>query len=151
MRLSYTESLVSDMSSTSLVSDQKQTHDERKRLVVLVDDDRNLCDLVERFLERADHRVVVFHDGESFLAALGAMMPDAICLDLSMPGIGGFETLELEKVTCSRCPTPSSGLVSELVGLEFAIERRSTDTEDAHDLGEIAVGLDPRLFDGTPA
>ncbi len=38
------------MSSTSLVSDQKQTHDERKRLVVLVDDDRNLCDLVERVI-----------------------------------------------------------------------------------------------------
>ena len=92
------------MSSTSLVSDQKQTHDERKRLVVLVDDDRNLCDLVERFLERAGHRVVVFHDGESFLAALGAMMPDAICLDLSMPGIGGFETLELIKERQSQLP-----------------------------------------------
>ena len=104
MRLSYTESLVSDMSSTSLVSDQKQTHDERKRLVVLVDDDRNLCDLVERFLEKAGHRVVVFHDGESFLAALGAMMPDAICLDLSMPGIGGFETLELIKERQSQLP-----------------------------------------------
>ena len=92
------------MSSTSLVSDQKQTHDERKRLVVLVDDDRNLCDLVERFLEKAGHRVSVFHDGESFLAALGAMMPDAICLDLSMPGIGGFETLELIKERQSQLP-----------------------------------------------
>jgi hypothetical protein len=40
-------------------------------------------------------------------------------------------------------------LVSELVGLEFTIESRSTDAEDAHDLGEIAVGLDQRLFDGT--
>lgn len=92
------------MSSTSLVSDQEQTHDERKRLVVLVDDDRNLCDLVERFLERAGHRVAVFHDGESFLASLGAMMPDAICLDLSMPGIGGFETLELIKERQSQLP-----------------------------------------------
>ena len=92
------------MSSTSLASDQEQTQDERKHLVVLVDDDRNLCDLVERFLERAGHRVVVFHDGESFLAALGAMMPDAICLDLSMPGIGGFETLELIKERQSQLP-----------------------------------------------
>ena len=92
------------MSSTSLASDQEQTRDERKHFVVLVDDDRNLCDLVERFLERAGHRVVVFHDGESFLAALGAMMPDAICLDLSMPGIGGFETLELIKERQSQLP-----------------------------------------------
>ena len=92
------------MSSVSLISDQEGTRGERKTLVVLVDDDRNLCDLVERFLERAGHRVIIFHDGESFLAALGAMMPDAICLDLSMPGIGGFETLELIKERQSQLP-----------------------------------------------
>ena len=92
------------MSSASAVTEQDQTEGDRKTLVVLVDDDRNLCDLVERFLERAGHRVIIFHDGESFLAALGAMMPDAICLDLSMPGIGGLETLELIKERQSQLP-----------------------------------------------
>ena len=92
------------MSSTSLASDPQKTRDERQSLIVLVDDDRNLCDLVERFLERAGHRVQIFHDGESFLAALGAMMPDAICLDLSMPGIGGLETLELIKDRQEQLP-----------------------------------------------
>jgi len=92
------------MSSASIASDREQRHDEPQKLVVIVDDDRNLCDLVERFLERAGHRVKVFHDGESFLQALGAMMPSAICLDLSMPGIGGFETLELIKERQSQLP-----------------------------------------------
>ena len=92
------------MSSTSLASDPQKTGDEQQHLIVLVDDDRNLCDLVERFLERAGHRVQIFHDGESFLAALGAMMPDAICLDLSMPGIGGLETLELIKDRQEQLP-----------------------------------------------
>ena len=92
------------MSSTSLASDPQKTRDERQSLIVLVDDDRNLCDLVERFLERTGHRVQIFHDGASFLAALGAMMPDAICLDLSMPGIGGFETLELIKDRQAQLP-----------------------------------------------
>jgi DNA-binding NtrC family response regulator len=92
------------MSSASLASDQDQARDQRQSLVVLVDDDRNLCDLVERFLQKAGHRVRVFHDGESFLAALGAMLPDAICLDLSMPGIGGLETLELIKERHNRLP-----------------------------------------------
>ncbi|MGH9336885.1 MAG: sigma-54-dependent transcriptional regulator, partial [Vicinamibacteria bacterium] len=71
--------------------------EEHQSLVVLVDDDRNLCDLVERFLDRGGYEVKVFHDGESFLASLGAMMPDVICLDLSMPGIGGLETLDVIK------------------------------------------------------
>jgi two-component system, NtrC family, response regulator AtoC len=83
------------MTSLSLVSEQPK--EERPSLVVIVDDDRNLCDLVERFLDRAGYQVKVFHDGESFLAAMGAMMPDAICLDLNMPGIGGLETLDLIK------------------------------------------------------
>jgi DNA-binding NtrC family response regulator len=81
-----------------------QSVHEPTSLVVLVDDDRNLCDLVERFLDRAGHQVKVFHDGESFLAAMGAMMPDAICLDLSMPGIGGLETLDLIKERHRQLP-----------------------------------------------
>jgi DNA-binding NtrC family response regulator len=85
------------MTSPSLVTGKPESKDERSSLVVLVDDDRNLCDLVERFLDRAGHEVKVFHDGESFLGSLGAMMPDVICLDLSMPGIGGFETLDIIK------------------------------------------------------
>jgi DNA-binding NtrC family response regulator len=82
------------MTSPSVVTGKPEPKSERSSLVVLVDDDRNLCDLVERFLDRAGHEVKVFHNGESFLAALGAMMPDVICLDLSMPGIGGLDTLQ---------------------------------------------------------
>src|SRR3990172_2793533 len=85
------------MTSPSLVTGKPEPKDERSSLIVLVDDDRNLCDLVERFLDRAGHEVKVFHDGESFLASLGAMMPDVICLDLSMPGIGGLDTLDVIK------------------------------------------------------
>jgi DNA-binding NtrC family response regulator len=86
------------MTSPSLVSGETaEARPDRPSLVVLVDDDRNLCDLVERFLDRAGYQVRVFHDGESFLAAMGAMMPDVICLDLSMPGIGGLETLDVIK------------------------------------------------------
>jgi DNA-binding NtrC family response regulator len=85
------------MTSPSLVTGKPEPKDEPSSLVVLVDDDRNLCDLVERFLDRAGHEVKVFHDGESFLASLGAMMPDVICLDLSMPGIGGLDTLDIIK------------------------------------------------------
>ncbi len=85
------------MTSPSLVTGKPEPKEQRSSLVVLVDDDRNLCDLVERFLDRAGHEVKVFHDGESFLASLGAMMPDVICLDLSMPGIGGLDTLDVIK------------------------------------------------------
>ncbi len=92
------------MTSPSLVTGKPEPKDERSSLVVVVDDDRNLCDLVERFLDVAGHEVAVFHDGESFLASLGATMPDAICLDLSMPGIGGLDTLQVIKERHQNLP-----------------------------------------------
>jgi DNA-binding NtrC family response regulator len=92
------------MTSPSLVTGKPELKDERSSLVVVVDDDRNLCDLVERFLDVAGYEVAVFHDGESFLASLGETMPDVICLDLSMPGIGGLDTLQVIKERHQNLP-----------------------------------------------
>lgn len=65
--------------------------------IYLVDDDRFLLDLYTVKFKTAGHEVAVFGNGEDFLAALrkdGVKAPDAILLDLVMPGIGGFGALE---------------------------------------------------------
>ncbi len=65
--------------------------------VYLVDDDRFLLDLYAVKFRAAGHEVSVFSGGEDLLAALrkkDAVSPDAILLDIIMPGVGGFEALE---------------------------------------------------------
>lgn len=65
--------------------------------VYLVDDDRFLLDLYAVKFKNAGHEVSVFGSGEDLLTALrkgDATAPDAILLDLIMPGIGGFGALE---------------------------------------------------------
>lgn len=65
--------------------------------VFLVDDDRFLLDLYAVKFKNAGHDVNVFGSGEDLLAELrkkDAKAPDAILLDLIMPGVGGFEALE---------------------------------------------------------
>jgi two-component system OmpR family response regulator len=65
--------------------------------IYLVDDDRFLLDLYAVKFKNAGHEVNVFGGGEELLAALrkeGAVIPDAILLDVIMPGMTGFETLE---------------------------------------------------------
>lgn len=65
--------------------------------VYLVDDDRFLLDLYAVKFKNAGHEVTVFGGGEDLLAALrkpNTTAPDAILLDLIMPGVSGFETLE---------------------------------------------------------
>lgn len=64
--------------------------------VYLVDDDRFLLDLYAVKFRNAGHEVNVFGSGEDLLAALrkNDPAPDAILIDLIMPGVGGFEALE---------------------------------------------------------
>lgn len=65
--------------------------------VYLVDDDRFLLDLYAVKFKNAGHEVAVFDGGEDLLTALrksDTPAPDAILLDLIMPGVNGFETLE---------------------------------------------------------
>jgi len=65
--------------------------------IYLVDDDRFLLDLYSVKFKNAGHEVNAFGSGEDLLADLrkmDAIAPDAILLDLVMPGIGGFGALE---------------------------------------------------------
>ncbi len=66
--------------------------------IYLVDDDRFLLDLYAIKFKNAGHEVSVFGGGEDLLTALRKeriAAPDAILLDVIMPGRSGFETLEV--------------------------------------------------------
>lgn len=64
-------------------------------LVYVADDEKNIRDLIERFLEEAGHIVKVFEDGESLLAAFVEREPTLVILDVMMPEMDGF-------TVCSR-------------------------------------------------
>jgi two-component system, OmpR family, KDP operon response regulator KdpE len=59
--------------------------------VLLVEDDQNIVDLVRSNLIARAHDVVVSKDGSDAVAMLEASEPDAVLLDLMLPGIDGFE------------------------------------------------------------
>lgn len=65
--------------------------------IYLVDDDRFLLDLYAVKFKNAGHEITLFGGGEELLTALrkeGTVAPDGILLDVIMPGMTGFETLE---------------------------------------------------------
>ena len=62
--------------------------------IVIVDDDRDFVVVLERVLRRSGHRVEVFETGEACVEGLSRVLPDVVCLDLTLPGMSGLETLE---------------------------------------------------------
>jgi DNA-binding NtrC family response regulator len=63
-------------------------------VVVIVDDDPDMISLISRFLAQAGYAVETFGDAESCLAGFSRLIPEAVCLDLMLPGLGGLETLK---------------------------------------------------------
>jgi DNA-binding response OmpR family regulator len=62
-------------------------------LVMVIEDEKEIRDLIRYNLERAGYRVNVFADGEEGLQRLFASRPDALVLDLMLPGRNGLEIL----------------------------------------------------------
>jgi two-component system KDP operon response regulator KdpE len=63
----------------------------KKIKILLVDDDPQLVRLVRTNLESVDYSVLVAMDAGSALELLQAETPDAILLDIMLPGIDGYE------------------------------------------------------------
>lgn len=61
--------------------------------VLVVEDDRELSQLLADYLLRDGHRVDQIHQGGAVLQRVTADMPDLILLDLMLPGMDGLEIL----------------------------------------------------------
>jgi signal transduction histidine kinase/DNA-binding response OmpR family regulator len=70
---------------------------QRRRSVLVIDDDPNALDLLARTLQAADFRVVSATDGEMALELARNLQPSAITLDVLMPGMDGWSVLEALK------------------------------------------------------
>jgi len=61
------------------------------KTVLVVDDERNIVELVRLYLEKEGFNVVAASDGEQALAQYERSDPDLVVLDLMLPKMDGFE------------------------------------------------------------
>ena len=59
--------------------------------ILIVDDDKNICDLLRLYLEKEGYQTFQAHDGEAALAAYTQNKPDLVLLDVMMPKMDGWE------------------------------------------------------------
>jgi len=61
--------------------------------LLVVDDEREITDLLEEHFRAAGYDVDIAHDGTQALVVAAARRPDAVLLDVTMPGPDGEEVL----------------------------------------------------------
>jgi DNA-binding response OmpR family regulator len=64
-------------------------------LILLVDDEPNIIELAQLYLEREGYRIISAADGQAALIAVDKHHPDLIVLDLMLPEIDGLEVCRI--------------------------------------------------------
>lgn len=93
--------------------------------VLIVDDDRELCDLLIEFLQLEDFAASAVHNGQQAISLCRERNFDAIVLDIMLPGVQGLEVLRALRTFCA---TPVLMLTARgedtdrIVGLELGAD-----------------------------
>ncbi|MBF0246666.1 MAG: response regulator [Alphaproteobacteria bacterium] len=99
---------------------------ERTPHILVVDDDREIRDLLGRYLRGHGYRVTTAADGREMTSALGAGSVDLIVLDLMMPGDDGLTLTRNLRAARSRVPiimlTAMGEETDRIVGLEMGAD-----------------------------
>ncbi|HXH81397.1 MAG TPA: response regulator [Candidatus Tectomicrobia bacterium] len=61
--------------------------------ILIVDDEREVAEVLARSLTRQGHEATVVHSGAEALERLRTSSPDALFLDVSMPGMNGLDVM----------------------------------------------------------
>ena len=73
-------------------------------LVLVTDDDRAVREALERALQLAGYEVELASDGDTALAAIERRTPDAVVLDIMMPGLDGLDVTRRLRREGNRVP-----------------------------------------------
>lgn len=93
--------------------------------ILIVDDERNILELVKLYLNAEGHSVVTAPDGLSALEKFRGEQPDLVVLDIMLPGIDGWEVCRRLRQN-SQIPiimlTARGEAVDRIVGLELGAD-----------------------------
>ena len=74
-----------------------------KLSILLVEDEKNICDFISTSLSAQDYRISTAHTGKEALPIITSQCPDLILLDLGLPDMDGMEIIRQVR-TWSRVP-----------------------------------------------
>ncbi len=93
--------------------------------ILVVDDDKNICELLRLYLEKEGYAVTLAFDGQDGLLKFRENDPDLILLDVMMPNMDGWQVCREIRKT-SQCPiimlSAKSETIDKVLGLELGAD-----------------------------
>lgn len=86
--------------------------------ILIVDDERDFCDILFHLLKQEGFRPTVAYSGESAIEMMRLGMPDVVLLDFKMEGVDGMEVLKMSKALNPYIPVI---MISAFGGVEGAV------------------------------
>jgi len=121
--------------------------------ILLVEDNEMNRDMLSRRLQRRGHEVVVATDGEQGVAMARAESPALVLMDMSLPGIDGWEATRRLKADAATRATPVIALTAHaMAGDREKCLAAGCDDFDTKPVDfERLLGKIQALLDGTAA
>ncbi len=76
------------------------------KTILIVDDEPDLIEIAQTYLEEAGYKILSATDGLKGLKMAKELKPDLILLDIVMPGMDGLEMLQVLRGTPGLSTTP---------------------------------------------
>jgi len=92
---------------------------ERKPRILIVDDEKIVCDMAKRCLELEGYEITTFIDSKKALAVLEQEDFDILITDLKMKDVDGLQLLEFAR---QQCPDTKVIILTAFATLETATE-----------------------------
>ncbi len=109
----------------------------QKEKILVVDDDKNICDLLRMYLEKEGYTVVMAHNGVDAVNTFTSEAPDLVLLDIMLPQLDGWQVCrEIRKV--SEKPiimlTAKDETFDKVLGLELGADDYVTKPFDTKEI-----------------
>ncbi|MBE7032277.1 MAG: response regulator transcription factor, partial [Ruminococcaceae bacterium] len=93
--------------------------------VFIVDDEKNICELIRLYVEKEGYKTAVAYDGEEAINKFRAINPDIVLLDIMLPKKDGWQVCR-EIRAVSNTPiimlTAKGELFDKVLGLELGAD-----------------------------
>jgi two-component system alkaline phosphatase synthesis response regulator PhoP len=105
--------------------------------IMIIEDEPKIADAIAYALKREGYTVEVVYDGEAAMEILPGFCPDAILLDIMLPGMDGYEILKKHPNKSSTgviMLTAKEDIVDKILGLELGADDYMTKPFDMREL-----------------